>query len=76
MLPGVNRKEPDSSHDIMSTYLAKESDRGLGDIEFFKHRAISPFSRASSEAAMNLLHKAQRALDDDDTERARPPLSS
>ena len=67
----MNRNEPDSDGDTTSTYLAKESDRGLGDIAFFRHRAISPFSRASSEAARNLLHKAQRALDDDDTERAR-----
>ena len=67
----MNRNEPDSYSDTTSTYLAKESDRGLGDIEFFKHRAISAFSSASSEAARNLLHKAQRALDDDDTERAR-----
>ena len=67
----MNRNEPNSYRDTTSTYLAKESDRGLGDIEFFKHRAISSFSRASSEAARNLLHKAQRALDDDDTERAR-----
>lgn len=67
----MNRNEPDSYGDTTSTYLAKESDRGLGDIAFFRHRALSPFSRASSEAARNLLHKAQRALDDDDTERAR-----
>lgn len=67
----MNRNEPDSYRDTTNTYLAKETDRGLGDIEFFKHRALSPFSRASSEAARNLLHKAQRALDDDDTERAR-----
>lgn len=67
----MNRNEPDSYRDTTSTYLAKEADRGFGDIAFFKHRATSAFSRASSEAARNLLHKAQRALDDDDTERAR-----
>jgi hypothetical protein len=67
----VNRNEPDSYRDTASTYLAKDTDRGLGNIEFFRHRAISAFSTASSEAARTLLHKAQRALDDRDTERAR-----
>ena len=67
----MNRNESDSYRDTMSAFLAKESDRGLGNIELFKHRAISSFGRASSEAAQNLLHKAQRALEDDDVERAR-----
>ena len=70
-LHDVTTDEPTSSSDSWSAYLATESDRGFGDIELRKHGAISAFGTASSEAARNLLHKAQRALDDDDVERAR-----
>jgi hypothetical protein len=51
--------------------LAKEADRGLGDIPMRATAALSPFSWSQMEAAQNLLDKALRALDEGDEPRAR-----
>ncbi len=52
-------------------YLKQEANRGLGDIPLRATAALSPFSRAQMDAATNLLHKALRALEDGDEDRAR-----
>ena len=52
-------------------YVKREANRGLGDIPLRATAALSPFSQAQMDAATNLLHKALRALDDGDEDRAR-----
>ncbi len=52
-------------------YVKRVANRGLGDIPLRATAALSPFSQAQMDAATNLLHKALRALDDGDEDRAR-----
>lgn len=61
----------DEPHDPFQDFLARASDRGLGDIELRKHSALSSFARANEEAASNLLQKALDALDAGDDAKAR-----
>ena len=51
--------------------LSLGDNRGFGRIPLSKNRATWAFRQASAEAARNLLHKAQHALDEDNEDRAR-----
>jgi hypothetical protein len=63
-----------AEHDIYETFqqfMKQEANRGLGDIPLRSTAALAPISMAQMDAATNLLHKALRALDDGDEDRAR-----
>lgn len=55
----------------LQAILAEQADRPLGDTDAVSGRTLQPFSRAGQAAADNLLDKAVRALEADDTDRAR-----
>lgn len=55
----------------LERYFAKRADTPFGDLELASGQALQQFSIAGQQAASNLLVKASRALEDDDTERAR-----
>lgn len=50
--------------------MAERADTGFGDVEFVSGHTLQPFSRASTQAADNLLGKALDALLSDDHDRA------
>ena len=58
-------------YDSFQELLKQEANRGLGDIPLRSTAALAPISQAQMDAATNLLHKALRALDDGDEDRAR-----
>jgi hypothetical protein len=55
----------------LDRYFARHADAPFGDLELASGRALQSFSIAGQQSASNLLIKASRALEDDDTERAR-----
>jgi hypothetical protein len=61
---------PSDLRQLFDEYLAKENNRGFGDIALRANAAVSPFSSASMEAAGNLLAKARKALREGDRDRA------
>ncbi|MFQ6170438.1 hypothetical protein ACK8HX_02430 [Oryzobacter sp. R7] len=61
----------DEPIDPLEDPLARERDRGLGDIPLRASAALAPFSETQQEAAANLLEKALLAIDDGDDARAR-----
>lgn len=54
----------------MSEYLRQQADRPFGDAELASGRTLAPFSQALMSAADNLLAKSERALGNEDPERA------
>lgn len=62
--------EPDVREEL-ARYFAERADRPFGDAESASGRLLQRFSVAGQEAAINLLVKAERALDRGETERAR-----
>jgi hypothetical protein len=63
--------DEDSIRRSLREYLDERSNRPFGDVEAHSGRVLQPFSFARQRAAENLLIKAKRALDENDTDRAR-----
>ncbi len=55
----------------LEALLAEQANQPFGDIEIQSNKTLAPFSAAGRKAAENLLSKAQRALGNDEPERAK-----